>query len=101
MIFRPEFLPVLAAMAAASLFCRVGGYMLMRFIPITPRVEAALKGTPLAVMIGIVLPVAMKGSLPELIALAAVALTMRFARDEMIAAMIGVAVIAAARWMMG
>jgi len=97
-MFRPEFLPALAAMAAASLFCRVGGYMLMRFIPVTPRVEAALKGTPLAVMIGIVVPVAMKGNIPELIALAAVALTMRFARDDMIAAMIGVFVVAIGRW---
>ncbi|MBL8655638.1 MAG: AzlD domain-containing protein [Alphaproteobacteria bacterium] len=98
-MFRPEFLPVLAAMAAASLFCRVGGYMLMRFIPITPRVEAALKGTPLAVMVGIVLPVAMKGNIPELIALAAVALAMRFARDEMVAALIGVFVVAIGRWL--
>lgn len=101
MIFRPEFLPALAAMAAASLFCRVGGYMLMRFIPVTPRVEAALKGTPLAVMIGIVLPVAMKGNIPELIALAAVALAMRFVRDDMIAAMIGVFAVAIGRWMIG
>ncbi len=98
-MFRPEFLPALAAMAAASLFCRVGGYMLMRFIPITPRVEAALKGTPLAVMVGIVLPVAMKGNIPELIALAAVALAMRFARDEMVAALIGVFVVAIGRWL--
>ncbi len=98
-MFRPEFLPVLAAMAAASLFCRVGGFMLMRFIPITPRVEAALKGTPLAVMLGIVLPVALKGEIPELIALAAVACAMRFVRDEMVAAMIGVFAVAAGRWL--
>jgi uncharacterized membrane protein len=100
-IFRSEFLPVLAAMAAASLFCRVGGYMLMRFVPITPRVEAALKGTPLAVMIGIVLPVAAKGNVPELLALATVALAMRVVRDDMIAAMIGVFAVAAARWAIG
>lgn len=97
MNFRPEFLPLLAAMAAAAYFCRVGGFMLMRFVRVTPRMEAALKATPLAVMIGIVLPAALRGGPPEWLALGAIALVMRVWPNEFAAAMAGVAVVAAVR----
>jgi uncharacterized membrane protein len=97
MIFRPEFLPLLAAMAAASYFCRVGGFVLMRFVRVTPRVEAALRATPLAVMIGIVLPAALRGGPPEWLALGAIALVMRVWPNDFAAAMAGVAVVAMAR----
>lgn len=94
---RADLVPLLAAVAAASFFCRVGGFWLMRFVPVTPRVEAALKATPLAVMIGIVAPVAARGRPAELVALAAVALVMRFTPNDLVAAMVGVVVVAVAR----
>lgn len=97
MTFRPDFLPLLAAMAAAAYFCRVGGFLLMRFVRVTPRVEAALKATPLAVMIGIVLPAALRGGPPEWLALGAIALVMRFWPNDFAAAMVGVAVVAVVR----
>jgi uncharacterized membrane protein len=97
MIFRPEFLHLLAAMALAAYACRVGGFLLMRFVRVTPRVEAALKATPLAVMIGIVLPAALRGGPPEWLALGAIALVMRLWPNDVAAAMIGVAVVAALR----
>ena len=43
-------LPVLlaiAAMACASYSCRIAGYLLMAYVPITPRLQAALKAVPL------------------------------------------------------
>ena len=48
------FIPLLLTMAAASFLCRASGFWLMRFAPVTPRVQAALNATPLAVMVGIV-----------------------------------------------
>ena len=36
------FLLALAGMAVASYACRVGGYFLMGYVQLTPRVEAAL-----------------------------------------------------------
>ena len=66
----PEFLAALAAMAAATFACRAGGFFLMRFVTVTPRLEAALRAIPIGVMIGIVLPVAATGRIPELIGLA-------------------------------
>lgn len=97
MDFRLDFLPLLAAMAAAAYFCRVGGFWLMRFVRVTPRVEATLRATPLAVMIGIVLPAALRGGPPEWLALGAIALVMRLWPNDVAAAMAGIAVIAAMR----
>ena len=51
-----DFLLTVLALAAASFFCRAGGFMMMRYLKITPRIESALRAVPLAVMIGIVMP---------------------------------------------
>ncbi|MBL8808173.1 MAG: AzlD domain-containing protein [Rhodospirillales bacterium] len=99
MNIRPEFLPLLFAVAAASFFCRVGGFWFMRLIRVTPRVEAALKSTPLAVMIGIVAPVALRGNIPELAALATIVAIMRWVPNDLVAALAGVAVVAALRFL--
>ena len=69
----------------------------MRFVTITPRLEAALKATPLAVMVGIVAPVAAKGNTIELAALAAIIITMRVIKNDLLAALVGVGVVALGR----
>ncbi len=98
MNIRPEFLPLLFAVGAAAFFCRVGGFWFMRMIRVTPRVEAALKATPLAVMIGIVAPVAMRGNVPELAALGVIAAVMRWVPNDLAAALAGVIVVAGLRY---
>ncbi len=97
MMIRPDFLPFLFAIAAASFACRMGGFWFMHFVRVTPRIEAALKATPLAVMIGIVAPVAARGNPAELLALAVIAVVVRWASSDLVAAMAGVAVVAAVR----
>ena len=92
-----EFWLLLAAMALASYASRAAGFWLMRFVPITPRLEAALRATPLAVMVGIATPAAASGSLPEILAIAATILLMRFLRNDLVASIGGVAVIALLR----
>ncbi|WP_164107502.1 AzlD family protein, partial [Serratia marcescens] len=91
------FLPLLLAMALASFACRASGFWLMRFIPVTPRLEAALKATPVAVMAGIVVPVAMRGQPGELVALGMVGLAMRLTGNDLVAALAGVVTLAAWR----
>ncbi|WP_163311971.1 AzlD family protein, partial [Enterobacter cloacae] len=85
----------LLAMALASFACRASGFWLMRFIPVTPRLEAALKATPVAVMAGIVVPVAMRGQPGELVALGMVGLAMRLTGNDLVAALAGVVTLAA------
>ncbi len=84
-------------MAAASFACRAGGFLLMGFVPITPRLEAALRAIPLAVMIGILAPVVARGQPAELAGIAAVTLIMKLAGNELLAALAGVAIVAIAR----
>lgn len=100
MAVEPGFFVVLAAMACASYACRVAGFILMGYVPVTPRVQAALKVIPLGVMIGIVTPAAAAGKLPEWIALAVVALVMKVTGNDLAAALSGAAAVALCRWLL-
>ena len=93
------FLLALAGMALASFACRISGFLLMGYVTITPRVEAALKAFPLSVMVGIVTPAATSGKLPELLALLAVGVVMKLVRNDLAAAVAGAATVAIARWL--
>jgi uncharacterized membrane protein len=92
-----SFWIALAAMALASYACRVAGFLLMGLVTITPRVEAALKATPLGVMIGIVMPSAASGRLPELAGLAVVLVVMKLSGRDLVAALSGAAAVALCR----
>jgi uncharacterized membrane protein len=94
-----DFLLTVLALAGVSFFCRAGGFVMMRFLKITPRIESALQAVPLAVMIGIVTPSAATGRLPELAALVAVGATMKWRDNELLAALAGLAVVAGGRWL--
>ena len=93
------FLLALAGMALASFACRISGFLLMGYVTITPRVEAALKAIPLSVMVGIVTPAATSGKLPELLALLAVGVVMKLVRNDLAAAVAGAATVAIVRWL--
>lgn len=97
MILRPEIMTILLAAGAAAFFCRAAGFFLMRFVPITPRLEAALRATPLAVMVGICAPVAARGNPAELAALAVVGVAMKLTGNDLIAAAAGVVTVALLR----
>lgn len=91
------FLVALAAMAVASYACRVAGFALMRFVPVTPRVNAALKAIPLGVMIGIVIPAVAAGRLPEMLGLVVVGIAMKLVRNDLAAAVAGAATVGICR----
>ena len=95
------FLLALAAMAVASYACRVAGFVLMRFVPVTPTVNAALKAIPLGVMIGIVTPAVAAGKLPEIVGLGVVGLAMKLARNDLAAAVAGAAAVGICRALLG
>ena len=69
----------------------------MRFVSVTPRLRATLAAAPLAVMLGIVTPAALRGGLPEIAGLAATFIAMRLGRRDLIAMFVGVAVVALCR----
>ncbi len=94
-----DFIKAVAALAVVSFFCRAGGFMMMRYVRITPRMESALKAVPLAVMIGIVMPAAAAGRAPELAALVAVGVVMKVRGNEVLAALAGLTIVAVGRWL--
>jgi len=98
---RPEILTVLLVAGAIAFFCRAAGFFLMRFVPITPRMEAALRATPLAVMVGICAPVAARGNPIELSALGVVALATKLVGSDVVGALAGVVAVASLRAFFG
>jgi uncharacterized membrane protein len=100
MSLRLELLPWLIALTAASFACRAAGFWLMGFLQPNPRLQAALRAAPLAVMVGIVTPAAARGRPAELVALLVIAVVMRLTRSDLVASLAGVAVVAALRQLM-
>jgi uncharacterized membrane protein len=101
MAVESTFLLALVGMGLASFACRISGFLLMGYVRITPRVEAALKAIPISVMVGIVTPAATAGKLPELLGLLAVGLAMKLVRNDLAAAVAGAATVAVVRWALG
>lgn len=94
----PSLPAMLAVMAAAALFCRMAGYMAMRFLPPSARLDAALKATPLAVMAGITAQALAAGGLVEVLSLGAVVGLTVLLGTDVAAALLGVVVAAVLRW---
>jgi uncharacterized membrane protein len=89
---------LLLVMAAAAFFCRAAGFTLMRMVPVSARVEAALRATPLAVMAGIAALALQQGGLAEVLALASVVVLTKAIGSDVAAALLGVIVVAVLRW---
>ena len=93
----PEALLVILVMAAAAALCRLSGFWFMGLIPITPRVESALGAIPLAVMVGLIVPALLKGSIPEWAALAATVAAVRLGANDFVAIVLGIGTVALLR----
>lgn len=97
MTFDQTIVITIAVMTAVAAACRLSGFWFMRLIPITPRVEAGLKGIPLAVMIGIIVPPVLKGGIPETVGLVTTMAAVKLGANDLIAVLIGMASVAAMR----
>jgi uncharacterized membrane protein len=88
-------------MAAAAFFCRYAGYIAMRYLPKSPRIDAALRATPVSVMAGIAAIAVVQGGVTDALALAAaVGLTFLLGND-VAAALLAVALAAGLRYFTG
>ena len=65
MSVRPEVFQAILLLGLASLACRLGGFFLMRYVSITPRVDAWLRAIPIALIGAILGPIAVNGGPPE------------------------------------
>ncbi len=93
----PSLPAMLAVMAGAALICRLAGFLAMRFLPPSARLDAALKATPLAVMAGITAQALAAGGWVEALALGAAMGLSVLTRNDVGAAIAGVGVAALLR----
>ena len=95
-----DTLTILAVMALAAAICRGGGFWLMRFVPLTPRVHAALNAIPIAVLMGIMAPALLRGGIPESAAVVATAGVAKAGGNDLLAILAGLATVALLRQVM-
>jgi len=100
MTTRADALTILAVMALAAAICRGGGFWLMRFVPITPRVRAALNAIPIAVLMGIMAPALLRGGIAESAAVLATAGVVKAGGNDLLAILAGLATVALLRQVM-
>jgi uncharacterized membrane protein len=96
----PLGLGVLAivAMAIATVLMRVGGFWLMAYVPLTPRVRRMLEALPGSIVVAIVLPVIVKNGPVAVAAVVAAAIVMILRRNQVLAVAAGVTVAALVRY---
>lgn len=88
----------IAIMIAVTLVMRLGGFWLMSFVPITPRVRRMLEALPGSVIMAAVLPAAVKGGPVALVAIGTALLVMIWRRSDFLAVLTGMAVAAGLRF---
>lgn len=93
----PSLTAMLLVAAAAALACRLAGFAAMRYLPRSHRLDAALRATPLAVMSGISAMALAAGGLTEALALGTATALALWTRNDVGAAIGGVAVAALLR----
>ena len=94
----PSFPAMLLVMVAAAVACRVGGFLMMAWLPASPRLEAALRATPLSVMAGITALALAGGPVADALALGGVVVLTVITRNDVMSAIAGVGIVAVLRW---
>lgn len=61
-------LAAIIAMALATYATRVSGLWLLRFVHVTPRMQAALDALPVAILTAVIAPALMKGGTADILA---------------------------------
>jgi uncharacterized membrane protein len=93
----PGVTAAIAAMAAVTYLCRIGGYYLMHVIPLTGRLKRAFAALPGSIIAAAVLPSLERLGPAAMIGIGAALLVMLVKRNEVLALLVGIAAGAAAR----
>lgn len=97
MSIRLEVFQAILLLGLATYACRAGGFFLMRYVTITPRVEAWLRSIPIALIGALLGPIAVNGGPPEWLGLVAAIGLMYFTSNEFFSAIAACAIVALAR----
>ena len=80
----------IAAMTAVTVSLRLGGFFLMSYVTVTPRIRRMLDALPGSVIAAAVLPVALQSGPVAITAVALAMLAMYFSRSDIVAIVVGV-----------
>lgn len=79
----------IAAMALVTLGLRLGGYWMMGWVPLTPRVRRGLEALPGAVLVSLVAPTVLAGGWVAAAVVLVTGLAMRLAKRDFLAIFAG------------
>jgi uncharacterized membrane protein len=88
-IVHGDVMLAIALMTAVTISLRLGGYFLMSYVTVTPRVRRMLNALPGSVIAAAVLPVAVQGGGVAIAAVLAAMLAMAFTRSDIVAVIAG------------
>jgi branched chain amino acid efflux pump len=94
---RSDVMIAFAAMAAVTVASRLGGYWLMGYVTLTPRIRRMLDALPGSIIVAAALPVAVNGGPVVMFAIVAAMGVTIIRRNDFIAVVTGMAVAALAR----
>lgn len=87
----------IAVMTAVTITLRLCGFWLMRYVPVTRRVQRMLDALPGSVIVASVVPVAVKAGAVGMAAIGAAVLVMIWRRNDFLAVLAGMLVAALVR----
>ncbi|WP_424629243.1 AzlD family protein [Bradyrhizobium sp. SYSU BS000235] len=96
-LVRSDVMLAFAVMMVVTVASRLGGFWLMGYVNITPRVRRMLDALPGSIIIAAALPVAVNGGPIVLLAIAAAIAVTIIRRNEFVAVITGMLVAALAR----
>lgn len=85
-----QALIVVLVLALVTYGTRIGGFWIMRFMPVTPAMEAFLRYLSGSVLVAILAPAVIEGAIPAMAAALAAALVMIAVRNMLAAMAVGV-----------
>jgi uncharacterized membrane protein len=97
-LVRGDVMLAIAVMTAVTVALRLGGFWLMGYVTVTPRVRRMLAALPGSVITAAVLPVIALEGMVALLAVFAAMLAMVLTRSDIVAVLVGVAVAALTRY---
>lgn len=96
-LLRSDVMVAFAIMTAVTVASRLGGYWLMSYVNVTPRVRRMLDALPGSIIVAASLPVAVNGGPVVMFAILAAMVVTVIRRNDFLAVITGMAVAAAAR----
>jgi uncharacterized membrane protein len=88
-IAHADVMLAIALMTAVTISLRLGGYFLMSYVTVTPRVRRMLNALPGSVIAAAVLPVALQGGPVAIAAVLVAMLAMALTRSDIVAVIAG------------